>query len=70
MNYSNFSEADFSGSEMAHSSVSDVKPKFSDIVSINPLLSFSNDDIKAMNDDVDLSDSSDGDSIDMGEKDR
>lgn len=65
VNYANLNEADGpSSSEQSTSNVG-VAPKFID--TINPLLKFSNDDLEAMNDDVnDLieSDSSDDDDVD------
>lgn len=64
VNYSNFNDADVSSSEQSTSNI-DEAPKFIDM--INPLLTFSNDDLKAMKEDVDIeSDSSDDDSVDLG----
>lgn len=66
VNYSNFSDTDVSSSEQSTSKVSE-ELKFID--TINPLMKFSNDDLEAMNDDVNEifeSDSSDDDSIDLG----
>lgn len=63
VDYSNLSETEISAPEQSNS---DVPPKFID--TINPLLSFSNDDLEAMNEDVNEffeSDSSD-ESVDMG----
>lgn len=65
VDYSNLSETEISAPEQ---STSDVPPKFID--TINPLLSFSDDDLEAMNVDVNEffeSDSSDA-SVDMGKK--
>lgn len=63
----NYNDAVVSTSEPSSSSnIDDEKPKFID--TINPLLSFSNDDLEAMNEDVNEffeSDSSD-DSVDIG----
>lgn len=47
----------------------EIEPKFIDTVLNNPLLSFSNDDLDAMNEDVNEmfeTDSSDDESVDLG----
>lgn len=57
--------ADVSSSEQSTSKMGEP-PKFID--TINPLLKFSDDDLEAMNEDVGFeSDSSDDDSVDLGE---
>lgn len=65
VNYANFNEADIlSSAEQSTSNIGEA-PKFID--TINPLLKFSNDDLEAMNDDVNHlieSDSSDDDDED------
>lgn len=69
VNYSNLNETDVSNPEQSTSNIGEA-PKFID--TINPLLKFSNDDLEAMNEDVNEqidSDSTDDDSddIDSGE---
>lgn len=66
VNY-NVADSAISNSESQSSSSSDEKMKFID--TINPLLTFSNDELVAMNEDVDEffeSDSSDEDPVDIG----
>lgn len=66
VNYSNLNDADVSSSEQSTSKMGEA-PKFID--TINPLMKFSNDDLEAMNEDVNEffeSDSSDDDSVDLG----
>lgn len=62
VDYNNVTIANIDG--QASSSNSDEQLKFID--TINPLLTFSNDELKAMNNDVFNSDSSDDDSVDLG----
>lgn len=65
VNYSNLNDADVSSSEQSTSNIGEA-PRFID--TINPLLKFSNDDLEAMNEDVNEqidSDSTSDDSDDM-----
>lgn len=68
VNYSNINEPDVSSSEQSTSNIGEA-PKFID--TINPLLKFSNDDLEAMNEDVNElieSDSSDDSDVDLGKR--